>query len=204
MQWNSLQNMYQIHLSWWHKTHLKYKSYKISIVNTIRFKCLTILKFYTKHSSITAVLCAKFQNDGKLRNKLWENKILRDLRLRQFLTTISYNVTASFYTELSYNAIWGHCCQKQVSQAGISNYIPQLNVGCNYLSLPEIPASGNKVHTCMYFTGFADITISCMLRIISKGVETWQNHMRAEIWNVSINAGYVMHVHCSLFDCSTW
>ena len=38
------------------------------------------------------------------------------------------------------------CCQKQVSQAGISNCIPQNTVGCNYLSLPEIPASGNKVH----------------------------------------------------------
>ena len=41
--------------------------------------------------------------------------------------------------------LWGLCCQKQVSQAGISNYIPQFTVGCNYLSLPEIPASGNQV-----------------------------------------------------------
>ena len=39
--------------------------------------------------------------------------------------------------------IWIH--QKQVSQAGISNYIPQFTVGCGYLSLPEIPASGAKV-----------------------------------------------------------
>ena len=37
------------------------------------------------------------------------------------------------------------CCQKQVSQAGISNYIPQFTVGWNYLSPTEIPASGNKV-----------------------------------------------------------
>ena len=44
--------------------------------------------------------------------------------------------------------IWGLCCQKQVSQAGISNYISQFTAGCNYLSLPEIPASGNKVHIC--------------------------------------------------------
>ena len=36
------------------------------------------------------------------------------------------------------NIIWGH-------QAGISNYVPQQTAGCNYLSLPEIPASGNKV-----------------------------------------------------------
>ena len=41
-------------------------------------------------------------------------------------------------------------CQKQISQAGISNCIPQNTVGCNYLSLPEIPASGPKVinHSC--------------------------------------------------------
>ena len=39
--------------------------------------------------------------------------------------------------------IWGLCCQKHVSQAGISNYIPQSTVGCNYFSLFEIPASGN-------------------------------------------------------------
>ena len=30
-------------------------------------------------------------------------------------------------------------------QAGINNYILQWNAGCNYLSLPEKPASGNKV-----------------------------------------------------------
>ena len=41
--------------------------------------------------------------------------------------------------------IWGLCCQNQVSQTGISIYIPQFTVGCNYLSLPEMPASGNKV-----------------------------------------------------------
>ena len=37
--------------------------------------------------------------------------------------------------------IWGPWCQRQVSQAGISNCIPQY-VGCNYLSMPEKPASG--------------------------------------------------------------
>ena len=40
---------------------------------------------------------------------------------------------------------WGLWSQKPVSQAGISNCIPQLSVGCNYLSLHEIPASGTKV-----------------------------------------------------------
>ena len=43
------------------------------------------------------------------------------------------------------NIIGGLWCQKQVSQARISNCIPQCSVGCNYLSLPEIPDSGAKV-----------------------------------------------------------
>ena len=60
-------------------------------------------------------------------------------------------IKASYWMSLSnplgndVHKIWGLCYQKQVSQAGISNYIPQFTVGCNYLSLPEMPASGNKV-----------------------------------------------------------
>ena len=42
---------------------------------------------------------------------------------------------------------WDTCSwhQKQISQVGINNCIPQNTVGCNYLSLPEIPAPGTKV-----------------------------------------------------------
>ena len=40
---------------------------------------------------------------------------------------------------------WQLWYQKLACQAGISNYIPQFTVGCNYLSLPEIFASGTKV-----------------------------------------------------------
>ena len=46
------------------------------------------------------------------------------------------------------NYIWGLWCQKHISPAGMSNCIPQYSVGCNYLSLPEIPASGTEVHIC--------------------------------------------------------
>ena len=42
-------------------------------------------------------------------------------------------------------SIWGLCCQKQVSQTRINNYITQFTVGCSYLSMPEITASGSKV-----------------------------------------------------------
>ena len=40
--------------------------------------------------------------------------------------------------------IWGLWCQKQVSQAEVSNCIPHYSAGFNYLSLPKIPASGTK------------------------------------------------------------
>ena len=45
--------------------------------------------------------------------------------------------------------MWG---QKQVSQAGISNYIPQFTMGYNYLYLSEIPALSNKVNICIYMS----------------------------------------------------
>ena len=55
------------------------------------------------------------------------------------------------YDDLKHNIyIRGLCCQKQVSQAGISNCIPQNTVRCNYSFLPEITASGNKVHILSY------------------------------------------------------
>ena len=38
--------------------------------------------------------------------------------------------------------------EKQVSRAWISNYIPQYPVGCNYSSMPQIPASGAKFLNC--------------------------------------------------------
>ena len=41
--------------------------------------------------------------------------------------------------------IWGLWCQKRVSRVWMINCIPQHSVGCNYLSMPEIPASGVKV-----------------------------------------------------------
>ena len=44
--------------------------------------------------------------------------------------------------------IWGLWCQKQVSQAGVSNCILQYSLGCNDLSVSEVPASGTKVLIC--------------------------------------------------------
>ena len=45
------------------ETPPKLQSRKTSFVNNICFSCPSILKFCTEHGSVTAVLCAKFQND---------------------------------------------------------------------------------------------------------------------------------------------
>ena len=46
------------------KTHLlRLKWYANLVIHNIHFNCPIILKFCTEHGSITAVLCAKFQND---------------------------------------------------------------------------------------------------------------------------------------------
>ena len=49
--------------------------------------------------------------------------------------------------------VWRLSWQKQVSQAGISNCIPQHSVRCNYLSIPEIPASGGRALIYEYQIG---------------------------------------------------
>ena len=61
--------------------------------------------------------------------------------------------------------IWGHWCQKQVSQAEMNNCIPKNIVGCNYLSLLEIPASGAKVLISLLCYPYPTISIT----IISLG-----------------------------------
>ena len=67
----------------------------------------------------------------------------------------------------------GLWCQKQVSQAEISNCIPQFSVGCNYLSLPEIPASCTKILICAYTNQIPTKVICgvkslCPLRLFQK------------------------------------
>ena len=71
--------------------------------------------------------------------------------------------------------------QKQVSQAGIINCIPQYSVGCNYLFLPEIPASDTKVLN--HLTGF-DRTLP------SKYYGSW--------WTKSPQLLFIYDIHYSL------
>ena len=45
------------------KTHRKHKSREISFAHNLFFIYQIVLKFYTEHGGITAVLCAQFHND---------------------------------------------------------------------------------------------------------------------------------------------
>ena len=78
----------------------------------------------------------------------WPYRHSSYFHLTQWKTNMNYRKVCCHFI---IDHIWGLCCHKQISQAVISNYILQFTVGCNYLSLPEIPASGNKVfiwHLC--------------------------------------------------------
>ena len=45
------------------ETHIKLRSREISFAHNSLRNCQIVLKYCTEHGSITAVLCAKFQND---------------------------------------------------------------------------------------------------------------------------------------------
>ena len=77
---------------------------------------------------------------------------------------------------------WRLWCQKQVSQAGISNYIPQLTVGCNYLSLPELPASGTIVHNCpQVWSMEVKEQTACAVWALAGSIKTQQKYIAERI-----------------------
>ena len=84
---------------------------------------------------------------------------------------------------VTYEDNWGLCCLKQVSQTGISNFIPQNTVGCNYLSLPEIPASGNKVHNCVdpVCMLYVSKALSTQINWLQNGIGSWWNLAKTKL-----------------------
>ena len=64
------------------KTHFKIKSHKILLVHNIHFSCQIILTFCTEHGSVTAMLCAKFQNDLTTEKYIMCKKNSQNLRSR--------------------------------------------------------------------------------------------------------------------------
>ena len=79
------------------------------------------------------------------------------------LSTPQYTATVQHLCKSCYH-IYGLCRQKQVSQTGLSNCIPQYSVGCNYLSLPEIPAFVIKV--LIYATGIKVLTYATLQLLV--------------------------------------
>ena len=55
------------------ETHLKFKSREFAFFHNILVNTL-VLKFYTEHGSITAVLCAKFQSDWTARTYFMDER----------------------------------------------------------------------------------------------------------------------------------
>ena len=71
--------------------------------------------------------------------------------------------------------VWRLWYQKQVSQAWISNCIPQNAVGCNYLSLSEILASGATVDIWAQ----TPISISCYQKNTGKEMQLGMGEMNS-------------------------
>ena len=108
-----------------------------------------------KHFRVTGPLCLEFTSlhKGKWHGALmfslisnwlnsWvNNREAGDLRRHR----ADYYVTVMTYVDRRVDDIWGLWYQKQVPQTRISHCIPKNTVGCNYLPLPEIPASDTKV-----------------------------------------------------------
>ena len=80
-----------------------------------------------------------------LHHEIWPWLELLDLLMSNWIgQSVLKKIFQIYFYEL-YPCIWGLWSQKAVSQARISNCIPQYSVVCNYLSLPRILASGTKV-----------------------------------------------------------
>ena len=62
-------------------------------------------------------------------------------------------------------------CQRQVSRACISNYIPQSSVGCDYLSMLQIPISGTKLLISDAATNYKLVVITLCFSVNNP----WQN-----------------------------
>ena len=78
----------------------------------------------------------------ELTGKIFLDQIFQYFQFYQWHQWQLFSTTETVFEQQN-NSVYeafGH--QKQVSQ--ISNCIPQNTVGCNYLSLTEIPASGTK------------------------------------------------------------
>ena len=98
------------HIPTKHILHFKFRP--ISSVHNIYLVCSIILKFCTEHDSITAVLCAKFQNDQVIARLVIGKWFLWDLSSRWVLQgyCIMWQLLGSFmYTRTQLYDMIVHC-----------------------------------------------------------------------------------------------
>ena len=102
----------------------------------------------------------------------WDNLYANDITTADMGNTVCYQVPTkdneARYIPVSLGRTWYIQLVDEVwfkvhiktllSEAGISGRDKEFTVGCYYLSLPEIPAFGNKVHI---FGLFGDVLNSC-------------------------------------------
>ena len=90
---------------------------------------------------------------GDARSQGISNHDIDQVNIRSQDIKVMQTICIILGTSLLRYVIWGLWCQKEVSWAYISNYTPQYSVGCNYLCMPKIPASGAKVLMCTVHPG---------------------------------------------------
>ena len=84
------------------ETHLKLKSCENSFVHNIRLSCLNVLKFCKGHGSITAVLCAKFQNDWITHKWVMGEQNFTRFEFKMSFGRISYNAQHLWCLSITY------------------------------------------------------------------------------------------------------
>ena len=175
------------------------------------FKALSFNDFCSKSINFTYVLrvYAAYRNRSILeQNVFLPLAIIDSSILYKTVNYVNYNFLLTgqilfwfFYRCSPLHIIWGWLCQKQVSHAGISNYLPQFTVGCNYLSLPEIPASDIKVLIYGWLTAALQ-----KLHWYYEINEWISNHITCLIWDVIFHScpnikGSLTHLPLVLHIC---
>ena len=124
------------------------------------------------YPSLIKIVLSYYQSHGACRSESWHACIKRRKldasRLHSNNFIVMYDKSVF---HLSHTITWGLWCQKQVSQVRMSNCIPQYSVGYNYLALPEITTSCNKVfiYTITLNTGthFVFVVLFCYIFVDS-------------------------------------
>ena len=88
MCWHSIAHLWGLLSYRASETHLKLKSHEISFIHNIHISYQIVLQFCTEHGSITAVLCAKLQNNLIIDMDVIEEQDFVDFGFKKILRRI--------------------------------------------------------------------------------------------------------------------